>query len=89
VPSLAERSRPSAAERGYCDAKWFAVRRRILLRDEYQCRHCGRVCSGKGEAHVDHIKPKDQGGDDSDANLQVLCRACHARKTVKEHSPVR
>jgi len=82
---MAEKSRPNAAQRGYCDARWFAIRKRILLRDAYQCKSCGRICQQKGEAHVDHIIPRDQGGSDEGSNLQVLCRSCHSRKTLEEH----
>jgi 5-methylcytosine-specific restriction protein A len=33
---------------------------------------------------VDHIKPKEQGGTDSHANLQSICKACHKAKTQTE-----
>lgn len=59
---------------------WEATRLRILIRDSWQCRHCGRVCQNPREAQVDHILRKSAGGDDSDANLQVLCPKCHAKK---------
>lgn len=39
---------------------------------------------GKGEAHVDHIVPKERGGADELHNLQVLCAPCHSRKTAIE-----
>jgi 5-methylcytosine-specific restriction protein A len=35
-------------------------------------------------AHVDHIVPLEEGGTDDDANLQVLCHACHGKKTREE-----
>lgn len=57
----------------------------ILIRDSYQCRSCGRVCSGKREAQVDHIIPRDRGGSDDPENLQTLCISCHSRKTLNEH----
>ena len=76
--------RPSATERGYCDRSWFALRQIVLVRDAYACRACGRVCAGKREAQVDHIKPKREGGSDDVENLQTLCIRCHARKTYRE-----
>lgn len=88
MPSLAERSRPNAHQRGYCSKAWSQTRKAVLVRDNYQCRSCGRVCSGKREAQVDHVIPKDQGGSDLPDNLQTLCISCHARKTLAEHRPV-
>jgi|688.fasta_scaffold657080_2 5-methylcytosine-specific restriction endonuclease McrA len=63
---------------------WEATRKRILVRDNWQCRQCGRVCADRGEAQVDHIQRKSEGGDDSDSNLQVLCLLCHGRKSRNE-----
>jgi 5-methylcytosine-specific restriction endonuclease McrA len=63
---------------------WAETRKRILVRDNWQCRQCGRVCGLPGEGHVDHIHRKSQGGDDSDSNLQVLCRLCHGKKSREE-----
>lgn len=33
---------------------------------------------------VDHIVPLPEGDRFDDANLQSICRSCHARKTAKE-----
>ena len=77
-----ESGRPNAAARGYCDKAHRAWRRAVLTRDGWQCRACGRVCSGRREAQADHIVPVSQGGDRYDvANGQCLCIACHGRKT--------
>ena len=62
---------------------WNAIRKRILIRDNWQCRHCGRVCD-KGEAQVDHILRKGLGGGDEESNLQVLCITCHGKKSRAE-----
>jgi hypothetical protein len=76
--------RPNAAARGYCDPKHAAWRREVLLRDNWQCRACGRVCGKKREAHADHIIPVAQRPDlrYEVANGQCLCHSCHSRKTV-------
>lgn len=63
---------------------WQETRKRILIRDNWQCRHCGRVCSEPGEAQVDHKLRKGLNGDDSDLNLQVLCINCHGKKSRAE-----
>jgi 5-methylcytosine-specific restriction protein A len=77
------KARPAKERAHYTSADWRARRLRILLRDAYVCRACGCVCHTK-DAHVDHIKPLEDGGSDADANLQTLCSACHGRKTRAE-----
>ena len=77
------RARPSKERAHYLTSDWQARRLRILVRDAYRCRSCHELCHGKA-AHVDHILPLEDGGTDSDINLQVLCDACHGRKTRDE-----
>lgn len=79
-----DRKRGTAAERGYTGKAWERTRRRVFARDLYKCQSCGRLVMGKGEAHCDHIVPKEAGGSDDDTNLQTLCRTCHSRKTATE-----
>lgn len=67
----------------YTSADWRAKRLRILRRDAFVCRWCERVAYGQA-AHVDHIVPLEEGGSDTDDNLQTLCQACHGRKTREE-----
>lgn len=64
-------------------ARWLALRREILIRDNYTCQCCGRVVGGKGEAHVDHRDGNNRNRDK--ANLQALCRRCHSSKTAREN----
>ena len=45
----------------------------ILERDEYKCVICGKGVKDGVELHVDHIKPKDLGGQASIENGQTLC----------------
>lgn len=77
--------RPNSYRRGYGGKSWANTRKRVLIRDSFQCRACGRVCGAPGEAHVDHIVPKKISGDDSEGNLQTLCAACHTKKTNLEN----
>jgi 5-methylcytosine-specific restriction protein A len=86
-PAPKQRVRPAveranAYQRGYCDASWFATRKAVLVRDNWECRACGKLCDGKREAHVDHVVPKRLGGTDDLTNLQTLCVRCHSSKTV-------
>ena len=57
------------------------IRERVLLRDSYTCRRCGRVSL---HLEVDHITPLFLGGAESDENRQALCRECHAAKSAEE-----
>jgi 5-methylcytosine-specific restriction endonuclease McrA len=57
------------------------IRQRVMLRDLYTCRMCGRV-TAHGE--VDHVTPLGDGGQETDANRQYLCRDCHHKKTELE-----
>jgi hypothetical protein len=45
----------------------------ILKRDGYKCVICGRGKRDGIELHVDHIKPKDFGGEATIENGQTLC----------------
>ena len=45
----------------------------ILKRDGYKCVICGRGKKEGVELHVDHIKPKDLGGEATIENGQILC----------------
>lgn len=45
----------------------------ILKRDNYKCVICGKGKDDGVELHVDHIKPKDFGGEATIENGQTLC----------------
>lgn len=45
----------------------------ILKRDEYKCVICGKGKKEGMDLHVDHIKPKDLGGEATLENGQTLC----------------
>lgn len=76
-------STASSSDRGY-GSYWRKLRQSVLNRDGWLCQVClaeGRLTEA---TEVDHIIPKSSGGTDDDANLQAICRACHAKKTQKE-----
>ena len=52
------------------------LRMATLMRDRYQCQHCGRK-NTRLEAH--HIIYTSQGGKDTLDNLITLCSKCHTR----------
>lgn len=69
--------RGTAAQRGY-GYRWAQLRL-VVLREHPACVVCGAPATD-----VDHITPKRLGGQDALDNLQPLCHACHARKTLGE-----
>src|SRR3989344_6139532 len=50
-----------------------AQKEAIIKRDGYKCVICGRGEKDGVELHVDHIKPKDLGGEATIGNGQMLC----------------
>ncbi len=48
-------------------------KRQILERDGYRCVVCGRGPADGVDLQVDHIKPKDQGGENTIENGETLC----------------
>jgi len=61
------------------------ARYRVLVRDGFRCRVCGRSPALEAGVvlHVDHIKPRARGGGrggKSLRNLQTLCRECNLGK---------
>lgn len=56
-------------------------RDRILLRDNNKCLCCGE--DRKASLQIDHIVPRWLKDDNSDANLQTLCRSCNGEKGKK------
>ena len=66
----------------YRSKRWQIVRRKVIKRDGYRCRSCGRA----GRLEVDHLVPIAQGGDPFDmSNLESKCRACHIGKTRNQN----
>jgi HNH endonuclease len=54
-------------------------RMRVLKRDKYRCRICGRKADDHVdvELHVHHVKPWGKGGLTVEDNLVTLCHTCH------------
>ncbi|MFC1551009.1 HNH endonuclease [Candidatus Latescibacterota bacterium] len=64
-------------------------RMRIIKRDLYRCRICGRNPDNHTdiELHVHHIRPWSKGGLTEDDNLITLCDTCHnGLEPHEEHS---
>ncbi len=54
-------------------------RMKILKRDEYRCRICGRRPEDNVDIHlhVHHFRPWAKGGLTEESNLITLCHTCH------------
>jgi 5-methylcytosine-specific restriction endonuclease McrA len=58
-----------------------ALRFRILARDGFRCRYCGRQGSTPGVVlHVDHVVPLAVGGTSREDNLRTACEECNLGK---------
>ncbi|MCX5656238.1 MAG: HNH endonuclease [Planctomycetota bacterium] len=55
---------------------------RVMLRDDFRCRLCGRSPATQHglELHVDHVIAWSKGGETVDENLQTLCSDCNLGK---------
>jgi HNH endonuclease len=65
------------------------LRMKILKRDQYRCRICGRRPADYTdvELHVHHIRPWGNGGLTEEQNLVTLCHSCHnGLSPHEEHS---
>lgn len=58
-----------------------SLRYRILMRDGFRCRVCGRTADDGIKLHVDHIVPVSRGGETVESNLQTLCETCNWGKS--------
>ena len=52
-------------------------RKNIIKRDNHKCQYC---CTHDGPVTVDHVIPKDRGGQDSWENLVCACMDCNTKK---------
>jgi 5-methylcytosine-specific restriction endonuclease McrA len=75
-PSLRERVRRVNNARTGAAKLTAACRRRLIASRGGRCETCGAT-SAERQLDVHHVTGLLRGGDDSDANLMVLCFACH------------
>lgn len=52
---------------------------KILKRDNFTCRYCGRTAPAV-KLHVDHVKPVSEGGTNARSNLIAACADCNFGK---------
>ncbi len=57
------------------------VRRLVRERARHRCEYCGLAERDVYiPHHIDHIRPKQHGGDDSPVNLALSCQGCNLKK---------
>lgn len=55
----------------------------VWSRDPH-CAHCRQLTAYPSGFALDHIVALGNGGEDTDANSQVLCLTCHGKKTRRD-----
>jgi 5-methylcytosine-specific restriction endonuclease McrA len=64
------------------------MRFRVLTRDNFRCRYCGRTANEPGVVlHLDHVIPVSNGGETTDDNLMAACNLCNLGKSNKAVLP--
>src|SRR5664280_1364086 len=64
------------------------MRFRVLQRDGFRCRYCGRPGSAPGVVlHVDHVVPLASGGTSTEDNLLTACEECNLGKAARAVVP--
>lgn len=57
------------------------VSRAIAERDGCRCAYCGATAEESGaHLHLDHLRPRSQGGADVASNLVTACRRCNTAR---------
>lgn len=60
---------------------YLKLRFNVFKRDSFTCQYCGRsVISDKIKLHVDHVKSKKRGGENTFDNLITSCEDCNLGK---------
>ncbi len=57
---------------------------KLLHRQKGKCSYCGLTFKDEDVMEIDHIIPRQAGGDSSYKNLQLLHRHCHDEKTRED-----
>ena len=65
-----------------------SIARRVRERADDRCEYCG-LCQAGQEAtfHIDHIKPRRDGGASQLDNLALACVSCSLRKGARTEGP--
>ena len=58
-------------------------RQNLLERDDYRCQYCGKNLPNK-ELNMDHVTPRDRGGETNWENIVTCCLRCNSTKGNRE-----
>lgn len=68
-----------------------AIKRRVWSREKGRCSFrdevTGKICSSEHALEFDHIHPRAWGGETTEENLQLLCRAHNGHKGARIKNP--
>ncbi|HDN80012.1 MAG: HNH endonuclease [Chloroflexi bacterium] len=59
--------------------KFPLTRKTVFARDHYTCQYCGRQLP-KSELTLDHVIPRQRGGETTWENVVTACKTCNQRK---------
>ena len=80
------RTKRNDAKRGTSTQRGYGVGHRkiraIVMKEEPLCRHCKAKGIRTPGTEMDHIDGNPHNIDRD--NLQMLCKSCHSKKTIKE-----
>lgn len=62
--------------------RYYGLRFDVLERDSFTCQYCGQSAPSV-PLTVDHIKPRSEGGEDTEENLITACWSCNAGKASR------
>lgn len=95
APSRQVATVPTTKDRRLSGRKLQDRRLKVWSRDP-RCAVCGKLCDFPAGFELDHVVPLHQGGEDIEANTQVLCvsfdvidgqlvkAGCHYQKTAQD-----
>ena len=65
-----------------------SIRYEVLKRAKYRCELCG-ASAEEAALHVDHIVPRNRGGQEELSNFQALCITCNTNKRDQDDTDFR